>query len=101
MAMQGCFTSVALGRYGPALRSARLVNRADLFDISWGAHNLDVAQSCLETRKTSDGIDALWEAYQVSGEWFRQQPNARVAVEKALRSSDRRMKRLAAAAGLR
>lgn len=101
VAMQICYTSTTLGRFGPALAAAKRVDRADLLRISYGAHQLDVAQSCLGRRKTAAGIDALWEAYQVSEEWFRQQPNAKAATEKAFRSGDSRMRRLAAATGLR
>lgn len=106
VAMQSCHTSSVLGDNGRAVRAGRRVQRADLLDISWGAHRLDVAQAYLEMgrRHLGDGIEALWEAYEVSAEWSRHQGAWRTLVAAAVQAETRmseRGRKLAAAAGLR
>jgi transcriptional regulator with XRE-family HTH domain len=77
VAMQHCYTSVVLGRPGDALKAAGGVHREDLLHISWGAHNLDVAQAHLDARRPAEATAALMEAHGVSPEWFRHQGLAR------------------------
>lgn len=105
VAMQRCHCAAVLGEHGQAMRASRQVVRADLLNISWGAHKLDVAQACLAQgqRRLGDGIDALWEAYGVSAEWARHQGLFRTLVGSArhreTRQSDR-VRRMAAAAAI-
>jgi transcriptional regulator with XRE-family HTH domain len=104
VAMQATHTYAVLGRPAEALRAAAMVRRPDLLAISWGAHNLDVAQACLDTpRRRHDAIGALWEAHQVSPEWFRHQGLARSLVRDVVEHERRltpQVRRLAATAGV-
>lgn len=103
--MQACHTASVLGRPGEALKAAGRVRRGDLLHISWGAHQLDVAQALLSTpRRVSDATAALWEAHSVSPEWFRHQGIARNLVREAVereRTLTPQLRRLADSVGIR
>jgi transcriptional regulator with XRE-family HTH domain len=104
VAMQATHTFAVLGRSGDALKAAGQVRRPDLLAISWGAHKLDVAQACLDTpRRRHDAIRALWEAHQVSPEWFRHQGLARSMVRDVVEHERRltpQVRRLASTVGI-
>ncbi|HET9974198.1 MAG TPA: helix-turn-helix domain-containing protein [Streptosporangiaceae bacterium] len=102
--MQACHTSAVLGQPGSALRAARAVRRSDLRRISWGAHQLDVAQACLDSRRILQAVDALTEARDVSAEWFRHQGMARAMVGDVVEQQRRltpRVRSLAATVGIK
>ena len=104
MAMQAVHQRAVLGQPVPALKAARRVNRADLRRISWGALHLDIAQANLDLKRNGPAVDALWEAWQASAEWARQQGLWRDAVTAAARAERRlseRCRKMAAAAGAR
>jgi hypothetical protein len=104
VAMQACYTSVTLGRAGEALKAAEGVRRENLLDISWGAHNLDVAQAQVLARRGGEATEALLRANAVSPEWFRHQGLARGLVAELVEHERRLsppLKRLAASVGLR
>lgn len=103
VAMQKTYQMAVLGESPGALKAAKRVNRADLQRISWGAHQLDIAQASLDMKRVSATVDALWEAHAVSPEWARHQGLFRTLVLGALRAENRlsgRTRKLAAAAGL-
>lgn len=104
VAMQTTHTSSVLGRPAEALKAATKVRRGDLLKISYGAHQLDVAQACLEARRSRDAADALWLSHSVSAEWFRHQGLARNLV-RDLVERERRLtpvvRKLADSVGLR
>lgn len=91
VAMQACYTSVVLGQPGAALKAAKDVHRENLLPISWGAHNLDIAQALagMGTGKTRQATAALMEAHEVSPEWFRHQGLARGLVRDLVRRQQR------------
>lgn len=103
--MQACHTAAVLGEPGKALKAAGAVRREDLRSISWGAHQLDVAQACLmDSRHTQQAVDALTEARDVSAEWFRHQGMARSMVGEVVERQRRltpRVRSLASAVGIR
>jgi transcriptional regulator with XRE-family HTH domain len=103
VAMQKTYQMAVLGESGGALKAARRVNRADLLRISWGAHQLDVAQASLDMKRVSATVDALWAAHAVSPEWARHQGLFRTLVLGALHAENRlsdRTRKLRDAAGL-
>lgn len=103
VAMQDCYTSSVLGRPGRALKAAQGVRRESLLHISWGAHNLDVAQAHLDARRLGDATDALLEACSVSPEWFRHQGLARGLVRDLVEQRRRltpQLRQLAASLGV-
>lgn len=103
VAMQDCYTSAVLGRPGQALKAAEGVRRESLLHISWGAHNLDVAQACLDARRHADATDALLAACSVSPEWFRHQGLARGLVRDLVERQRRltpQLRQLAASIGV-
>jgi transcriptional regulator with XRE-family HTH domain len=80
VAMQTTYANAVLGRPGTALEAAKGVRRADLLDLSWGAHHLDVAQALATDGRARDdkkAVEALQVAHGVSREWFRHQGLAR------------------------
>jgi hypothetical protein len=104
VAMQAAHTSSVLGRPGDALKAAAQVRRSDLLHISWGAHQLDVAQALLDARRVTDATAALWESHSVSAEWFRHQGLARSLVGEAVereRKLTPQLRRLADSVGVR
>jgi transcriptional regulator with XRE-family HTH domain len=80
VAMQAVHTFSVLRRPAEALRAVDGVHRSDLLHISYGAHQLDVAQAHLDAHHWDEATAALWEAHQVSPEWFRHQGPARAMV---------------------
>lgn len=104
VAMQAAHTFSVMGRASDALRAASSVRRPDLLRISFGAHQLDVAQALLDARRSEDAVTALWQAHSVSAEWFRHQGLARTLVKDALEHERRvtpTLRRLADSVGIR
>jgi transcriptional regulator with XRE-family HTH domain len=103
VAMQDCYTASVLGRPVDALKAAEGVRRESLLHISWGAHQLDIAQACMDARRFDGATDALLEAHSVSSEWFRHQGLARGLVRDLIGQQRRltpRLRQLAAGAGV-
>lgn len=92
VAMQACYTAAVLGQPAKALKAAQGVHRENLLHISYGAHQLDVAQAHTDMRRGPEAVNALLEAQSVSAEWFRHQGLARSLV----REQVERQKRLSA-----
>ena len=104
VAMQKTYQMAVLGEAPGALKAAKRVHRGDLLRISWGAHQLDIAQASLDMKRVSATVDALWAAHEVSPEWARHQGLFRTLVLGAVRAENRlsaRTRKLAATAGLR
>jgi transcriptional regulator with XRE-family HTH domain len=104
VAMQKTYQMAVLGEPAAALKAARRVNKPDLLKISWGAHQLDIAQASLDMKRVTAAVDALWAAHQVSPEWARHQGLFRTLVLGTLHAENRlsaRTRKLAASAGLR
>lgn len=108
VAMQRTYAWAVLHEPGRALEASRLVRRADLLPISWGAHHLDIALACLDKNRDKAAsarraIRALCTALDVSRDWAQHQGLWRelvaAAVEAETRKSDGARK-LAKAAGL-
>jgi hypothetical protein len=78
--MQATHTFSVLGQPAEALRAAAQVRRSDLLHISYGAHQLDTAQACVDARRYRVAVDALSQSLAVSAEWFRHQGLARSLV---------------------
>ena len=89
VAMQATHAYTMLRKPDRALKSARAVDRADLFGISWGRHLLDVASSHVEARHFQTAESTLAEAASVSAEWFRHQGPARTLVTDLVHESRR------------
>lgn len=103
VAMQATHTFAVLGKPAEALRAAERVRRGDLLDISYGAHQLDVARACLLARRGREAVEALTQALAVSTEWFRSQADSRVLVHDVIESERRltpAMRRLALSVGI-
>ena len=103
VAMQKTYQMAVLGESAGALKAAKRVHQADLLRISWGAHQLDIAQASLDMKRVSAAVDALWAAHQVSAEWARHQGLFRTLVLGALHAENRlseRTRKLRDAAGL-
>lgn len=104
LAMQAAHQQVALKQPARALAAARLVRRADLLDISWGAHHMDLAQAHLDKGDVPAAVEALLTAHETSAEWSVHQGPWRALAGAAVRAGRRRDARtemLAVAAGMR
>jgi transcriptional regulator with XRE-family HTH domain len=77
--MQAVYGYSVLKRPGKALESAARIRPGDLRGISWGAHQMDVAQAHTDAGHLGAAKRALLEARQVSPVWFRHQRVAREA----------------------
>lgn len=103
VAMQATHTFTVLGRPAEALRAAERVRRSDLLNISYGAHQLDVAQACLNAKQGREAVEALLQAQAMSADWFRNQAQARDLVRDAIEGERRMtpaMRRLALNVGI-
>lgn len=80
VSMQATHAYTMLRKPDKALKEARTVDRADLFDISWGRHLIDVAQAHVDARHLKTAETMLLEAENLSAEWFRHQGPARSLV---------------------
>ena len=103
LAMQAVHQQAALREPARALAAARVVNRADLRTISWGALHMDVAQANLDLGRTPAAVEALLTAHGTSSEWARHQGPWRALAVSAVRAGRRRDTRtelLAKAAGI-
>jgi transcriptional regulator with XRE-family HTH domain len=103
VAMQRTYQLAVLGESAGALKAAKRVHRVDLLQISWGAHQLDIAQASLDMKRVGAAVSALWAAHAVSAEWARHQGLFRTLVLGALHAENRlseRTRKLRDAAGL-
>jgi tetratricopeptide (TPR) repeat protein len=104
VAMQEAHALSVLREAAGALRAAERVRRADLLRISWGSHQLDVAQARLDKGDTGGAAGALLEAFGTSPEWARHQGLWRDASARTVRQGrlgSQKVQKLARVAGLR
>jgi transcriptional regulator with XRE-family HTH domain len=80
VSMQATHAYTVLRKPDKALKASKGVDRADLFDISWGRHLIDVAQAHVDARHLKAAETTLLEAEALSAEWFRHQGPARSLV---------------------
>lgn len=103
VAMQATHAHTMLHQPDRALKAARSVDRADLHEISWGRHLLDVAQAHAYARHMDAAESTLGEAEALSTEWFRHQGPARALVSDLVHESRRlspSLRRLARTVGV-
>lgn len=87
--MQATHAWTMLHEPDKALKAARRVDPADLFDISYGRHLLDVASSHVDAQQYATAETKLHEAEALSSEWFRHQGPARALVGELVHESRR------------
>jgi transcriptional regulator with XRE-family HTH domain len=89
VAMQATHAYAMLRKPDKALKESGGVDRADLYEISWGRHLIDVAQAHIDARHHRAAETTLLEAESVSAEWFRHQGPARAMVGELVREATR------------
>jgi transcriptional regulator with XRE-family HTH domain len=89
VSMQSTHAYALLGKPDKALKASRSVDRADLFDISYGRHLIDVAQAHVDARHLKTAETTLLEAESISAEWFRHQGPARALVGELVEETTR------------
>lgn len=103
IAMQTVHAYAVLREPAKALEAASSVDRAELQDISWGRHLIDVAQAQVDARDLRGAERTLTAAEGQSSEWFRHQGPARSLVGDLVSESRRlspNLRRLAVSAGV-
>jgi DNA-binding XRE family transcriptional regulator len=78
--MQACHAYAVTREPAKALAAAGRVRAADLDDIAYGRHLLDVSQAHADARRPAEAVAALNRARDLGPVWFRHQGVARALV---------------------